>query len=105
MKNLELERILKSAPAPEPAGEAWERFRRQVMAEINRRETRVVQQGSGVAGTLELPGLVRAFASALLSRPALLIGVGAVCVVFGFFLGVRQGTRSVAGDPQFAEAR
>lgn len=105
MKNRELEQILKSEQPPERAGEYWEKFPKRVLAEIESRETRAVQQGSGAADALELPGLVRAFCCALLSRPALLIGGAAVCVVFAFFLGVRQGTRSGTGDVQLAEAR
>jgi hypothetical protein len=105
MNNPELERILKSAPVPERTGGYWEQFPKSVLGEIHRRETCPTPQRSAAPRLRELPNLLRTWASVLLSRPALLIGAAAACVLFGFFLGVRQGAHSAAGDPQFAEAR
>src|SRR5260370_30618690 len=104
MNKPELGRILKSAPVPERTGEYWEQFPKSVLGEIHRRETCPTPQRNADPRRRELPNLLRTWASVLLSRPALLIGAAAACVLFGFFLGVRHGVHSASDDPRLSEA-
>ena len=110
MKDTELNDVLKRAAVPERKADYWERFPRQVTAEIKRRgqharaEKRADAPVPAVADGSSAWMWVGVF-RALVSRPAFVLGVAAVCLAVGFVLGSWRGQRPSGQDSQLAEAR
>lgn len=85
MKNSELEKLLKSASAPERAPDFWEQFPKRITARIH-------WQMQRRAATPEAPRPTRPFAWAL--------GAGAICLLLALSFAVHrsQARRAAAGE-------
>src|ERR1035441_1121130 len=110
MKDRELNEILKRAAVPDRAADYWERFPSQVAAGIKRRSQHARTEKSAdapVAGVAE-EGNAWAWVStfrSLVSRPAFIVAVAAICLAVGFGVGTWKGQRPPGKDAQLAEAR
>ena len=121
MNDKELNEVLKRATVPEREAEYWERFPRQVTAELERRsQAALARSGAGVSPVAETssPGTdsasdrrdacpttwVTALGS-LVNHPSFALGMAAVCLVVGLVLGTLSRRESPSYDPQLAEAR
>ena len=110
MKDNELNEVLKRAAVPERGMEYWERFPSRVMTELERRRqhTRAESSADALVATVAHGGTAWTWSAAfrtLVSKPALALGVAAICLVLAVVLGSWEGHRSPGKDPQLAEAR
>src|ERR1017187_560695 len=110
MNNRELNDVLKRAAVPERKADYWERFPRQVTAEIKRRgqHARAEKRGDAPVPAVADGSTTWTWATAFrafVSRPAFILGVAAVCLAVGFVLGSWRGLRPSGQDAQLAEAR
>jgi hypothetical protein len=99
MKDQALNEILKRAAVPERGAEYWEQLPGRVMAKLERRRNR--------AGAVDRQGLTSSWTSpfhSLLHRPALALGIAAICLALGLVLGSWKARRSPGRDPQLAAA-
>jgi len=104
MNNKELDQILKSARVPERPAVYWERFPRQVTAQL--------RAGGGLESSLspsegERVGVrgpfQRGWPTPFRWKPALALALASVCIVFGFVLGAWHARHPAGTDPQLAE--
>ena len=110
MKDRELNEILKRASVPEREAGYWERFPCRVTAEIERRRQDILAERNtdGPARSATGWGGAWWWASSfrfLGTKPALAVGLAAVCLTLGFLLGFWKGHSSPGDNPQLAEAR
>src|ERR1035441_5621913 len=110
MNNEELNEVLKRSAVPERKADYWERFPSQVTAEIKRRGQHARAAKSAVAPVagMAVEGNAWAWACSLrslVSKPAFVLGVAAICLAVGFVLGSWKGQLPPGKDAQLAEAR
>jgi hypothetical protein len=102
MNDSELNEVLKRATVPEREAEYWEQFPRRVTAELDRRrQTAPVHRLNDTSRAWPWATAFRFLGA----RPAFAIGVAAVCLLLGFFIGFWRCQRSPSSDLQLAAAR
>jgi hypothetical protein len=101
MNDRQLNAILRSAPVPERTGDYWERFPRQVSAEIRRRESTSANTVGGT--TPSMPDLWQRLSRGF--KPAFGAGFALACAVLAITFGLwhRAGSLTEASQILAAE--
>jgi len=110
MNDAELNDALKRATIPERETGYWEQFPSCVTAEIERRGHAARAETCPVVPTPTVTGLGSPWSWAsvfrsLGAKPALAVGLAALCLAVGFALGLWRGHRPAGDGMQLAEAR
>jgi hypothetical protein len=102
MNDSELNEILKRATVPERKAEYWEQFPHRVTAELDRHsQTAPIHRRTEASRAWSWPAAFRFLGA----KAAFAVGVAAICLLLGFFIGLWGGQRSTSNDPQLAAAR
>lgn len=110
MKDAELNEVLQRARVPEREAGYWEQFPGRVTGEIKRRgQDALADKSVGVAArSVSDAGAAWHWASVyrfLRTKAAFAVGLAAVCLMAGFFLGLWKGRSSPGSDLQLADVR
>jgi hypothetical protein len=98
MNNEDLNRILKSAPVPDPPEAFWEQFPKQVTSTLGRHQR--------IAGNTRASLTARPrWTSLLRHKPALSLGLCAVCAILLLVFFLHKPPASSISDPQLAAAQ